>query len=109
VSDHIYAPHPWDAIPAAPPRPGRDYADALDPLPIADALRAAELLRDEDEARDEAQAAEERADGYHDDARAILNGPLAAYPALVKAIEDDPYALDNGDDVRKAMSARVPS
>ena len=98
----IYAPHPWDTLPAAPPAPGLDYSDALDPLPVKDAIRAAALLRDADDAEDQARRYEDEADDYRRDARKLLDAIREEHPALADAIEDDPAAVHDEASVRRA-------
>lgn len=98
----MYAPHPWDALPARPPAPGADYRDALDPLPIEDALRAADLLRQADEKEDEAREIEDEANDLRDDARKLLATLNDEYPHLAEAIEEDPEAFGDEEAVRKA-------
>lgn len=98
----IYAPHPWDELPAAPPAPGKDYMDALDPLPVKDALRAAELLREADHLDDQARRYEDEADDARRDARKILAALSEEHPALAAAIEEDPEAIVDEASVRVA-------
>jgi hypothetical protein len=98
----IYAPHPWDALPAAPPAPGKDYSDALDPLPVADALKAADLLRDAEDAEERAARCEDDADDYRREARKLIEAIRDEHPSLADAIEADPRLIHDEATVRRA-------
>lgn len=104
----IYAPHPWDALPATPPAPGRDYSDALDPLPVKDALRAADLLREADDLDDQASRLEDEAEDARQEARAVLRDLREAHPALADAIEEDPSSVFDEATVRRAANPQAP-
>ena len=104
----MYKPHPWDALPADPPAPGSDYSDALDPLPVKDALRAADLLRDAEFAEDQARRHEDEADDYRRDARKLLDAIRDEHPALADAIENDPGLVFDEASVRRAAHPAAP-
>lgn len=98
------APHPWDALGAPPPLgttyPGVMLAESGVDVPadiIAAAKRAAGLLRSAEESREEAEALERDARDCERDAEKLLATMREAYPSLVSAIEDDPYAIDDDD------------
>ena len=103
------APHPWDALPASPPAPGGDYLDALDPLPIRDALNARRLVVAVTEAEREVERAEERLGEAEDDldtARAAMRkalDPIAdRWPAFANEIENGDGEWMTESDVREA-------
>ena len=96
----IYAPHPWDTLPAEPPRPGLPYDDVVSPLPLDEAVRFAEKWQQIEELREEAQELEDRADDLEAEAKK-LEDALVGVPGLADAIGDDPYHFATTAEVRE--------
>lgn len=102
------APHPWDAVGKPPafglPYPGTVPSGWVPPEVMERALKAAEKLRRASEAEAEAAELEDEARGLEREADNVLASLRDEYGALVEAIRDDPYSVDNPDDVARIMA-----